>query len=91
MYCEKCSLLFYWTCSGGDGPKRALLEEVCEQCKLRDRVQFLGKLEHEKVRDVSLVIDSIVGLHVVIIPVFSKKEFPGICLQNSEFYLGFMH
>ncbi|KAK2549538.1 Phosphatidylinositol N-acetylglucosaminyltransferase subunit A, partial [Acropora cervicornis] len=37
---------------GGDGPKRALLEEVCEQCKLRDRVQFLGKLEHEKVRDV---------------------------------------
>ena len=40
-------------CSGGDGPKRALLEDVCEQCKLQDRVQFLGKLEHEKVRDVS--------------------------------------
>ncbi|XP_068687854.1 phosphatidylinositol N-acetylglucosaminyltransferase subunit A-like [Montipora foliosa] len=36
----------------GDGPKRALLEEVCEQCKLGDRVKFLGKLEHEKVRDV---------------------------------------
>ena len=51
MYCEKC-LLFYLTCLGGDGPKRALLEEVCEQCKLQDRVQFLGKLEHDKVRDV---------------------------------------
>ncbi|KAL9958833.1 hypothetical protein ACROYT_G035901 [Oculina patagonica] len=37
---------------GGDGPKRALLEEVSEQCKLQDRVQFLGKLEHDKVRDV---------------------------------------
>ncbi|KAM7437308.1 hypothetical protein ABFA07_013012 [Porites harrisoni] len=37
---------------GGDGPKRTLLEDVCEQCKLQDRVEFLGKLEHEKVRDV---------------------------------------
>jgi len=37
---------------GGDGPKRALLEEVCEQCTLQDRVQLLGKLGHDKVRDV---------------------------------------
>nr|XP_058971022.1 phosphatidylinositol N-acetylglucosaminyltransferase subunit A-like [Pocillopora verrucosa] len=37
---------------GGDGPKRALLEDVCEQCKLQERVHFLGKLKHEKVRDV---------------------------------------
>ena len=42
---------FCWL--GGDGPKRALLEDVCEQCKLQDRVQFLGKLAHENVRDVS--------------------------------------
>ena len=40
-------------CLGGDGPKRALLEDVCQQCKLQDRVQFLGKLAHENVRDVS--------------------------------------
>ena len=26
---------------------------MCEQCKLQDRVQFLGKLAHENVRDVS--------------------------------------
>lgn len=37
---------------GGEGPKKALLEDVCEQCKLQERVQFLGKLKHEKVRDV---------------------------------------
>ena len=45
---------FFVICSGGDGPKRTLLEDVCEQCKLQDRVEFLGKLEHEKVRDVSV-------------------------------------
>ena len=44
----------YLFCVGGDGPKRALLEDVCEQCKLQERVKFLGKLKHEKVRDVSL-------------------------------------
>ena len=86
MYCEKCPLLFYLTCSGGDGPKRALLEEVCEQCKLRDRVQFLGKLEHEKVRDVSLVMDSIVGLHIVIIyPCSPKKCFREFFFRNLNF------
>ncbi|KAJ7314883.1 hypothetical protein OS493_039015, partial [Desmophyllum pertusum] len=41
---------------GGDGPKRALLEDVCEQCKLQDRVQLLGKLEHENVRDVTFFL-----------------------------------
>ncbi|KAJ7353784.1 hypothetical protein OS493_032369 [Desmophyllum pertusum] len=48
---------------GGDGPKRALLEDVCEQCKLQDRVQLLGKLEHENVRDV--LVQASCGLQVV--------------------------
>ena len=48
----------YYCFKAGDGPKRALLEEVCEQCKLGDRVKFLGKLEHEKVRDVSSARDA---------------------------------
>ena len=50
---DRFSLFFFFFCPGGDGPKRALLEDVVEQCKLQDRVKFLGKLEHEKVRDVS--------------------------------------
>ncbi|XP_048577269.1 phosphatidylinositol N-acetylglucosaminyltransferase subunit A isoform X5 [Nematostella vectensis] len=37
---------------GGDGPKRVVLEEVREQNQLHDRVELLGTLEHDKVRDV---------------------------------------
>ncbi|XP_066281291.1 phosphatidylinositol N-acetylglucosaminyltransferase subunit A-like [Branchiostoma lanceolatum] len=37
---------------GGDGPKRILLEEVREQYQLHDRVQLLGSVSHEDVRDV---------------------------------------
>ena len=37
---------------GGDGPKRVLLEEVCEQHQLQDRVRLLGTLEHSEVRGV---------------------------------------
>ena len=38
---------------GGDGPKRVLLEEMREQEQLHNRVELLGSLEHENVRDVS--------------------------------------
>ncbi|ETN61696.1 glycosyltransferase [Anopheles darlingi] len=37
---------------GGDGPKRALLEEIRERNNIQDRVVMLGALEHSKVRDV---------------------------------------
>ncbi|XP_028409015.1 N-acetylglucosaminyl-phosphatidylinositol biosynthetic protein-like isoform X2 [Dendronephthya gigantea] len=37
---------------GGEGPKRIILEEVREQHQLHDRVQLLGSLKHEHVRDV---------------------------------------
>ncbi|XP_041378436.1 phosphatidylinositol N-acetylglucosaminyltransferase subunit A-like [Gigantopelta aegis] len=37
---------------GGSGPKRIVLEEVREQYQLLDRVQLLGSLEHDQVRDV---------------------------------------
>ena len=35
---------------GGDGPKRALLEEIREKSNMQDRVTMLGALEHAKVR-----------------------------------------
>lgn len=37
---------------GGDGPKRALLEEIREKNNMQDRVTMLGALEHSQVRDV---------------------------------------
>ncbi|XP_058465005.1 phosphatidylinositol N-acetylglucosaminyltransferase subunit A isoform X2 [Malaya genurostris] len=37
---------------GGDGPKRALLEEIRERNNMQDRVTMLGGLEHSQVRDV---------------------------------------
>ncbi|XP_046860104.1 phosphatidylinositol N-acetylglucosaminyltransferase subunit A-like [Xenia sp. Carnegie-2017] len=37
---------------GGEGPKRVVLEEVCEQHQLHDRVRLLGSLKHEQVRDI---------------------------------------
>ena len=44
------------TLSGGDGPKRVLLEEVREKHQLHDRVELLGALEHSLVRDVRTVL-----------------------------------
>jgi hypothetical protein len=38
--------------SGGDGPKRVLLEEVREQHQLHDRVTFIGSLNHSQIREV---------------------------------------
>jgi len=38
---------------GGDGPKRVLLEEIREQHQLHNRVELLGTIDHDKVRDVS--------------------------------------
>lgn len=35
----------------GDGPKRVLLEEVCERCNMQERFQFVGAVEHGRVRD----------------------------------------
>lgn len=37
---------------GGDGPMRVLLEEMREAHQLHDRVELLGAVEHEAVRDV---------------------------------------
>jgi len=37
---------------GGDGPKRQSLEEMVEREGLHDRVEFLGFVKHESVRDV---------------------------------------
>ncbi|XP_075053087.1 phosphatidylinositol N-acetylglucosaminyltransferase subunit A [Mixophyes fleayi] len=37
---------------GGEGPKRIILEEVRERYQLHDRVQLLGALEHQEVRNV---------------------------------------
>ncbi|CAK8697583.1 phosphatidylinositol N-acetylglucosaminyltransferase subunit A-like [Clavelina lepadiformis] len=34
---------------GGDGPKRLLLDEVCEQYQLQDRITFLGSVPHHEV------------------------------------------
>ena len=42
--------------SGGDGPKRLIIEEVREAYQLHDRVQMLGAVEHTKVREVSIFI-----------------------------------
>ena len=72
-------------CLGGDGPKRALLEDVCEQCNLQDRVTFLGKLEHEKVRDVSLTGSSIVSITDVLRVHRTRNPFlPHECLFNIQ-------
>ena len=38
---------------GGDGPKKLLLEEMQERHQLHDRVELLGAVSHDQVRDVS--------------------------------------
>ena len=35
---------------GGDGPKKLLLEEMCERYQLHDRVELVGAVPHHKVR-----------------------------------------
>ena len=37
---------------GGDGPKRLDLEQMIERWKLHDRVELLGRVEHDQVRNV---------------------------------------
>jgi phosphatidylinositol N-acetylglucosaminyltransferase subunit A len=37
---------------GGDGPKRLLLDEVCERHALQSRIHFLGAIAHSDVRSV---------------------------------------
>lgn len=37
---------------GGDGPKKLLLEEMRERYQLHERVELLGAVEHNDVRDV---------------------------------------
>lgn len=39
---------------GGDGPKKLLLEEMLERHQLHDRVELLGAVPHDRVRDVSI-------------------------------------
>lgn len=36
----------------GDGPKFLALEQMREKCMLQDRVEMLGSIRHEEVRDV---------------------------------------
>ncbi|XP_017077488.1 phosphatidylinositol N-acetylglucosaminyltransferase subunit A [Drosophila eugracilis] len=36
----------------GDGPKRDLLEEIREKTNMQERVEMVGAVEHDKVRDV---------------------------------------
>jgi phosphatidylinositol N-acetylglucosaminyltransferase subunit A len=38
---------------GGDGPKKLLLEEMRERHQLHDRVELLGAVPQDQVRDVS--------------------------------------
>lgn len=38
---------------GGEGPKRLLLEEMRERHSLHHRVELLGAVPHDAVRDVS--------------------------------------
>mmetsp|Transcript_37951 Transcript_37951/g.27942 ORF Transcript_37951/g.27942 Transcript_37951/m.27942 type:complete len:137 (+) Transcript_37951:261-671(+) len=37
---------------GGDGPKRAILEELRKKHGIEDRMELLGRVPHSKVRDV---------------------------------------
>jgi len=37
---------------GGDGPKKAILEAMRDKYNLSDRMELLGRVPHEKVRDV---------------------------------------
>lgn len=48
--CEQCPSAYFII--GGDGPLRLLLEEMCEKYQLYDRMEILGAVEHENVRDV---------------------------------------
>jgi len=48
--CSQCPSVHFII--GGDGPMRVLLEEMREVHQLHDRVELLGAVEHEDVRDV---------------------------------------
>lgn len=48
-------MIFKIFISGGDGPKRIVLEEVRERYQLQERVILLGAVKHENVRDVNIV------------------------------------
>lgn len=50
---------------GGDGPKRALLEEIREKANMQDRVKMLGALEHAKVRDVHREPEGSTGMNML--------------------------
>lgn len=44
---------FVYFIIGGDGPKKLLLEEMRERHQLHDRVELLGSVQQDQVRDVS--------------------------------------
>ena len=50
-------IIDYNLSSGGDGPKKVLLEEICEAYKLYDQVRLLGPINHEDVRNVMFIFD----------------------------------
>ena len=45
--------IFFVCETGGDGTKRTLLEEMRERHQLQQRVEMLGAIDHDKVREVS--------------------------------------
>ena len=44
--------ILYHVTTGGDGPKRIVVEEVREHYQLQDRVRMLGTVKHSDVHDV---------------------------------------
>ena len=44
----------------GDGPERRNLEQLASKLKVQDRVQFLGQISHERLREVYTAADALV-------------------------------
>jgi phosphatidylinositol N-acetylglucosaminyltransferase subunit A len=51
ILCHKYPFVYFII--GGDGPKKLLLEEMRERHQLHDRVELLGSVPQDAVRDVS--------------------------------------
>lgn len=69
LICNEVSLFimdYRYYLSGGDGPKKVLLEEICEAYKLYDQVRLLGPVNHEDVRNVIIILDLLVFMAIYI-------------------------
>ena len=51
ILCQEYPFIYFII--GGDGPKKLLLEEMRERHQLHDRVELLGSVPQDQVRDVS--------------------------------------